>query len=607
MEQEEHISNRSYNSKIESIAGMLAVNKYNIKKGKKVNFETEKQANEIEVKNKIGTIRKELEGKIPGLTLPATLSHIIADQMLERIDSGITEISQIDRESNFSSSIFEKSILPKLDMDDVKKCIDANERNGISNAYAYPQIKAMYDFAKDPEKEMDLVMIDLPETMKNLGPGIKMYVPKEGNEYNRFGEKVQVMVECANGSKISIIESDKPDEKINEEQALEVAEIETRADLINELSLQCRENPNDAMLIEDNLKKYDDALIGLGIDAALEDVFEKIESYGIGMFFDEDYQYNVQSFDKLLDALQPETAKARGLNDDSFATTWKMGVMSQVFGYSKDNPNDERVNAALGKLRNIEPELYSILENNPLAFEQLQTVAKSSYPNKITTMITGTTQSVDKEEYIRQLQRALEVNKNVQVEPQYTTKQVDYATEIKPGWDDARERREAEAEAQSKPQPKVSQEDILKRKKQVLLGIAKARGVGKMLERQFMHFAQTDKSVLGLIEEFFDPENRGQEGNLLDSLTIEDCEGLKNAITQISIIQNNDTTRNFRFENCIQLLGNTIANESAKLSKKQVLSADKLGVKDIVQQFSDENDKFDGTKDMHSTGEELEL
>ncbi len=605
MEQEERMSNRSYKSKIESIAGMLAVNKYNIKRGKKVNFEAEKLANETEVRNKIGSIRKELEGKIPGLTLPSTLNHIIADQMLERIDSGITEISQIDRESNLSSTIFERTILPKLDMDDVKQCMDANEKNGIPNTYEYAPLKAMHDFAKDPGKEMDLENVRLPDSMNDLGNDYRMYVPKSGSEYNRYGEKVQVVVGCPDGSQIFVIDSDKPDEKIDEEQAMEVAEIAARGDVIKELSWQCRENPNDKALIEDNLKKYNDALRGLGIDAALEDVLEKIESYGMGMFFDKDYQYNVQSFDMLLDALQPENAKARGLDDDSFAITWKMGLMSQMFRYAKDNPDDPSVIAALGKMQNMEPQIYAILENNPLAFEQLQTAAKSDYSNKVTVMITGTTEGIGREEYMRQLEQKLEFYKDIQVDPQYTTKQVDYATEIKPGWDETR--RKSDERSQAKETPKESQEEILKRKKQVLLNMAKACGIGKMMRTQFVYWAQKDKDVLGFIEDFFDPEKRGREGNLLDSLTIEDCEGLKKAISQISIMQNNDKSRNLRVENYIQILGNTIANELAKSSKGQVLSADKLGVEDIVQQFSKENNKFGGAKDIDSTGKELEL
>lgn len=601
MEQEERMTNKSYKSKIESIAGMLAVNKYNIKKGKKVNFEAEKLANETEVRNKIGSIRKELEGKIPGLTLPSTLNHIIADQMLERIDSGITEISQIDRESNLSSTIFERTILPKLDMDDVKQCMDANEKNGIPNAYEYAPLKAMHDFAKDPGKEMDLVSIGLPESMRDLENDYRMYVPKSGSEYNGYGEKVQVVVECPDGSKISVIDSDKPDEKIDQEQAIEVAEIGARGDLIKNLLSQCRDNPEDKALAEDNLKKYDEALRGLGIDAALEDVFEKIESYGIGMFFDEDYQYNMQSFERLLDALQPENANARGLNDDSFAMTWKLGIMSQMFRYAKDNPNDARVTAALGKMQNMEPQLYSILENNPLAFEQLQTVAKSDYPNKVTTMITGTTKSVGKEEYIRQLQQKVEFYKDVPVEPQYATKQVDYATEIKPGWDEERRKR-AEREA-PKEQPKVPHEELLKRKKKALMDIAKFCGVGKMLEGHFIHFAEKDKDVLGFIEEFFDPKKRGQEGNLLDSLTTEDYEGLKKAITQISIMQNKDKARDLRTESYIQILGNTIAN----LNRGQVLSADNLGIEDIVQQFSGENGKLIGSGSVTTSDREPEL
>ena len=156
MEKGDNINNKTYESTIETIAGIMAVNKYNAKNGKKINFEMEKQANELEVIKKINSTKSEIEGKIPGLTLPKNINHIIAEQIMIRMDPEVTEISQIDRESNFSSDVFEMVVLPKLDIEDVKRAIKENEQNGIPNAYVYEQVESILDVSKYDEKEMKL-------------------------------------------------------------------------------------------------------------------------------------------------------------------------------------------------------------------------------------------------------------------------------------------------------------------------------------------------------------------------------------------------------------------------------------------------------------------
>lgn len=586
-EEFEYMEDKSYDSMISTIATKLAVNKYNLLKGKKVNFDAEKQANELEVVNKISSVRKEMESKIPGLTLPKDISSIIAEQIMISLDANVTDISQIGKENRFSDHIFEVAVLPKLDMDDVKACIKANEENGIENAYLYAQISAMHEYANNPEKEMELLKIELPDTMRDLADKYTFYVPKDGEEYNNYGEKVNFVVKCNNGDKIVITDSKNPKHNVSKEHSMIIAEIEARRVELGEIKYICNEYPGNQELIDNKMKEYDDGLTGYAFDAVLEDVYEDIESYGVGILFDEDDQFSTRRLDILLSALQPEEASRRGLKDDSFAGMKKFGIMSQVYNYTLSNPEDERAKVALEKLKEIEPRLYSILKKDNFALEKLQTLAQNDYLDAVVAFLTETTDGIDKNAFIDCIEQVLENNKNLKIDNNYITPKIDYVKDIKPEKDKARRLRIEEA---NKSPKRHSKEEMLEIKKKSLIKMAEKNGVGKMLETNFVPMMIRDKELIEAVEEFLDPNKFGEENNLLGQLTLEDMDGLKNTISRLSQIESETSQRDLKVEGLIQFLGETISRETLRLKQEPLISAENVPAEQIFEQFSDGNE-----------------
>lgn len=611
MEKGDNINNKTYESTIETIAGIMAVNKYNAKNGKKINFEMEKQANELEVIKKINSTKSEIEGKIPGLTLPKNINHIIAEQIMIRMDPEVTEISQIDRESNFSSDVFEMVVLPKLDIEDVKRAIKENEQNGIPNAYVYEQVESILDVSKYDEKEMKLTELTLPETLDMFKNDITMYVPLEGEEYTKYGEKVCYVAKCKDGSQITMTQPDDPKQMPSEEQAQLTLAIEALKQNFIDSKVEFRRNPYDEEKLQEFLDGYRKNLMGVGFDAALSDVRSDIECYGVEVLFDDDFPEYEKTFEILMEELEPSNANAKGFDDDSYATMLKFEIMAKLYNYSQENPDNKKAQLALEKFKNIEPKLFDILEKDPQALEKLQTLAQNDHYEQVVMHLTDSADGTDKYEFIDLIEKEIEQNKELVIDKNYTQKKVDYKNDIKPGWDEARNRKKLTEEARN--QKKLTEEEIIQNLTNSLNRIRTAKGtsvvakhviggidMNKDNENVRKRWMNVSLNVLQSNEVSYEENERSSRKKIFEKIIHEkiyDEDALKKMIeidssTVKEVLDELLEMQNSRQEDRLD----TIMDLSSKMkeaSERKVITADKVEVKDIIENMVGKSDERD--------------
>ena len=557
----------NFSEKVSIIASKLAVNKYNAFHGK-INLDIEISGNIELVNKKISQIYKKIESKMHGVEVPRDLNDTIAEYLLRSVVSDSTDIDQLDSKGMVSEQIFTQVILKNADEQVVNKIL----QNDLSGP-----ISAM------PQESPNIHENRLEE--KKYGVNSSKFKESEISEeliyeYDDLGVIRRVFED---GSKIVVIDPKNTLYKIHEGEPDEVEEKIMLKQMENEKLYQNIVYSNGKIDLMELTEEYKNGLKGIGIDAALREMYGRIVTKGAIEFLRDDNeinQYDRDTLFELLDAITPENSERNDYQEDSYTMVYKLGIFSR-FMNDPMMACDEKYQAPIkGKLKNADSELYDFIERNPLILEQMQTVSRKGNPAEAMIEILQSSKSLTRDEFFEELEefskdaiaKGVTIDKNVT--DGYDKYEAAYNERLTQRNNaDSREEKKAESE-ENKKRPYDEQVEEFKQK--MKKNIDKS-GIGSMVMAAFSESCIRIKGdvVITAINELLDFDNVDKEENYIQQIEDKDIELMHRRLNSLIENQSDDKTP------YIMSLGQLISR-ATEMKKEKVLSANKTETHTIV-------------------------
>lgn len=151
--------------------------------------------------------------------------------------------------------------------------------------------------------------------------------------YDDLG-KIRRVFEYEDGSKIVFIDPKNTLYKIPEGEPDEVEEEIMLKQMENEKLYQNIVYSNGKIDLMELIEEYKNGLKGLGIDAALREMYGRIVSKGAIEFLRDDNeinQYDRDTLFELLDAITPENSERNDYQEDSYTMVYKLGIFFKIY------------------------------------------------------------------------------------------------------------------------------------------------------------------------------------------------------------------------------------------------------------------------------------
>ena len=567
-----------YGEKIRAIASKLAINKYNTFQGKGVDLELEISSNVDMVNKKITQIYKEIQNKIPGLDLPKTLNDTIAEYLLRQVSAGIFEINQIDNKGSISNQILQYEVLAKKDFDEVEH---------YSSNVSTPE-----QTSEPKETEKDSKEVSLSE--KYHGVDDSMFTetdidPKMAEEYEENIGEIKKVFEVEDGRKIVFVDPIDEKYKIPENEADEVEE-EIYLKQFQTQMLDEKVKLGVDVDIDECIDEYKKGLFGLGIDAKLRAEYGKIISFGAIQMLSDDTPYNKycrETFFALLDSMKKENALENGYEEDSYSLATNLGIFSRILNDPAMKTQGPMQDELRARLRDADPELYALLERDPLILEKMQTSGKTTEPINAMIELVGSSVPIGREEFFQKMDELSRSVDEKAIDIKYT-KDFDYYEEFHKDYVLNRKgemsknviRKEL---AKRKDTIETMSPEVRKRvRKESIQRMIEKAGVGSAVNSYFtLNRIEGDKGqTIDAINELLNFDEIGEEGNYVEQITSKDIEMMKDQL-QVLIEHQNEKIAPY-----ICTLGDIISKASER-EKSKILSVKDIKTEDIVKQYGD--------------------
>lgn len=428
-------------------------------------------------------------------------------------------------------------------------------------------------------------------------------------EYKELGE-INEIIEKADGTKIIFIDSidenykipDGEDDEVEKEITLKEIDIQ---DLDNDVKNDL--NPN----LEFKVQEYKKFLNGLGIDAALRHTADKLIGHGAIFVLSEDNSYNEyrrQTLYELLDAISPENAQQNDYQEDSYTMMAKSVIYSRILNDPMMKIDGKIQQELREKMQKADSKLYSLVEKNPQFLETLQTVIGERHYLSALIKCMGNT-PVDKEAFLENMESFCELNQGIEIDNSVTNGYDDYEEGYKAFLEDWKYREESFKSKEERDQRKAKNilttrkrkipfNVIVRSKTNTIQRLIDKKGVGIAISSIFLpeNIAKDKGQSIYALKNIFDFDKIGEKGNYVDKIEAKDIE-LMRACVQKLIDNQNDKSQPY-----IVALGK-IVKKASEREKGKIFSADKVDVKDIVEQFYDGTDSISRNSQDNTSNE----
>lgn len=575
-----------YNGKIRTIASKMAVNKYNYFQGKGINLDEEISGNLDLVKNKISQIYKTIEEKIPGLDLPRDLNDKIAEYLLMNLKPDTVEINQVDNNGELSERIFKREVLGNKDQEEIDAHIS---KKSFNSDYSYSESDRMEN--QDEKQE------NLSEKYHGLDGDLFREIPIDDDiieQYKDIGN-VTAVFEDTDGGKIVFLDPNNEKYKIPEDEADEVEE---------EIFLKQREtekNDENAKYgididVKQCITNYKKNLHGLGIDGKLRAMYRNLVTSGAIEVVSNDSQYNEyrrESLYALLDSVKKENAVENSYDEDSYTLITKLGIFSRLMNDPIMQIDGEYQKELHDRLRNTDPELYSLLERDPKILEKIQTRGNTKYLMNAIIEIFGTSDSKSRGDFFQMAEEVSRTVDDKEIEEEVTDGFENYENDYKNFLIEKRnqeKRYRIKCALEAKMNNPIDMEQIpmsirINMRKSTIEKLIKKAGVGTAINSFFtLKRINGDRGqTLEAVNELLNFDEIGNEGNYVSQITDKDIQIMRD---QLNVLLEN---QNEKIAPYICVLGDIIAKASER-EKAKIISADNLKTEEIVSKFGDGTD-----------------
>ena len=455
---------------------------------------------------------------------------------------------------------------PTVDGNDIKDVAAFGVAQAITNGFRDNTINDQID-----SRVTTLNPEDIPIPVDDIGSVVAAYRGDDGRTY--------VLVDPEDSRFGFANDNDKENEK----------EIAKRYSYISSLCCDVERFPEKA---NENLALITKNIEGLGIDAMLRYLREKVFSTNGNKFFDKDDSFYRELLKRTLDA----TKKDKSFAADNYTTVEQLAIFCEIMRNPMMRDGDQKVIKELTEMmEKANPKVYALAKKDPDLYSKLEAISElKSMENKtndndkkdmiigpetVAIDIAGNTNPISPNETIEKIEDIM-----VNIDSQ---KIDDYMIQKK-------EAEERKARAQEKTQnflvnrrvtwKNMGVEDTIGRKRAAIINSMRKNGVGIAVSSFFSEGSlKTDNGEIPMImSQLLDFENNDENNEFINMITSEDIRIMKERLEKL--LENQDDKK----KEYICTLGKIVSNA---VEKDKILSAD-AAVSKLIEEVGEENPIF---------------
>lgn len=457
---------------------------------------------------------------------------------------------------------------PTIDENDLKGVAALGVAQAIANSWGNENNRANNPI---DSRITTLKPDDIPISVEDIGSVVAAYRSDDGNTY--------VLVDPDDPKFKFADENDKENEK----------DIMKKYSYISSLCCDAERFPEKT---DENLELITNVLEGLGIDAALRYLREKVFSTNGNKFFDKDNSFYREFLKRTLEATRTDKSFAA----DNYTTVEQIAIFCEILRNPMMRDGDPEVIKELTEsMEKANPEVYALAKKDPDLYSKLEAISelksmenKSNDSDKKGMMVGPETVAIDIAGNTNPILLSETLEKVENIILNMDSKKVDdYISQKEEA--ERKKTRDLEKTQNFVTNRRISWknmgvEDNVGRKRAAIINSMRKNGVGVAVSSFFSEGSlKTDNGEIPMImSQLLDFENDGENSEFIDMITSEDIRIMKERLEKL--IENQDNAK----KEYICVLGKIVSNA---VEKDKILSADRA-VPRLIEEVGEENPIF---------------